>query len=348
MKKVLSVLLVLALAITFAGCGPKTGDEGKTGDEVTKSKVAFKIAHTSTPENVRHLGAEEVQKYLEAQTDKQYEVQLYPSSQLGSDKELIEGMQSGNVEMVILPVSPLGGFQPLVTMLDLPFFLPDNKDDLLALYKSDAMKSLFDTTEEVGVKIIGVWHTGYKQFTANKPLLTPADYKGLKYRTQPSPILIETVKALGGSAVNLPFAEVYSALQTGAVDAQGDNPLNTVYDMKFNEVQTDITMTNHGTLDMLVMVSKKWFDSLPGDVQQTVVEAAQKASDAVVDKSYEVSNNAMELMEAKGNKFHEISDEQRVSLQEQTKSVKDFYLKQYGEKGKQLMAAIEQAIKELK
>ena len=348
MKKILSVLLVLVLALTFVGCGSGAGNEGKPNGDTAKDKVALKIAHTSTPENVRHLGAEEVKKYLEAQADKQYELQLYPSSQLGSDKELIEGMQSGNVEMVILPVSPLGGFQPLVTMLDLPFFLPDNKDDLLALYKSDAMQALFDTTEEAGVKIIGVWHTGYKQFTANKPLLTPADYKGLKYRTQPSPILIETVKALGGSAVNLPFAEVYSALQTGAVDAQGDNPLNTVYDMKFNEVQSDITMTNHGTLDMLVMVSKKWYDSLPADVQQTVVAAAQEASDIVVDESYEVSNNAMELMKAKGNKFHEINEEQRAALQEQTKSVKEYYLNQYGAKAKQLMTAIEQAIQELK
>ena len=336
-------LFAAALVITLAACcwtGAARAAEGL--------KYVVKMAHTAAPENVRHFGAEQVKTYLETHPDINFEVQIYPTSQLGNDRELVEGMQLNNIEMVVLPCSPLGGFQPLVTMMDLPFFLPGNKEALFKLYESPAMRTLWDTTEEVGFKILGAWHTGYKQFSGNKPLVTLGDFKGLNIRCQSSPILIRTIQALGANAVTLPFAEVYSAMQTQAVDAHGDAPVDTIYDMKFNEVQSDITYTNHGTQDMLLLASKGWYDALPAAVQKAVSDAVKEANMRVVEECYGKAEKDTEIMKKQGTKFHTPTAEGMTGIQDATKVVKEYFRSQYGERGQKLMDEMEKTIAALK
>jgi len=352
-NKIFLLLFVFVLVFSLVACGDKSSDVGDTnGGDVGKEAEAridtvMKIAHVSSPQDIRQSVAESVKDIVEGNTNGQVSVQIYPSSQLGGNDDLIQGMQNGTIEMVLLPAASLGGFQPLVSLIDIPFMLPQDEGALMKLYETNAMKDLFSTTEEKGFKILGVWHLGYNVFTANRPLTRPGDYKGLKFRAQNSPIAMGTINELGGTPVNLPFAEVYSAMQSKTVDGQGENDIGTVYNMKFSEVQTDFTLTNHGANELLVMVSKQWYDKLPKEIQGTIFDAVQEGSRIILEKAEVARNEVIKKVKDQGVKFHELTAEETEALKEATKGVEDIYIKLNGDRGKQLLEKVKEAKKSL-
>ena len=167
------------------------------------------------------------------------------------------------------------------------------------MYQSDAIRSLLDTTEEKGIKTLTIWQTGYKQYTANKPLLDPSEMQGLKVRVMNSPILFECARQLGADAITMDFGETYGALQNGAINGQ-DNPIDTIFDMKFHEVQSDITLTNHSTLDQMVMVNKAWFEGLDPEIQEAIEEGVRQASRVCLEATLDLIEKDTELILATG------------------------------------------------
>ncbi|MBM1144987.1 TRAP transporter substrate-binding protein [Alcanivorax sp. ZXX171] len=301
---------------------------------------SMKIAHAAPPGDPRDLGAKRTAELLAADDSCDIEGTVYPSGQLGGTTDLIEGMQIGSIEAVVLPASFLVGFQPKIGIFDFPFFWPTDEAKLLALHKSDAMARLLATTREQGVESLAVWHTGYKEWTGNKPLRTLDDYRGLKARVMPSPILVQQQQLLGLSPVSMPFSETYSALQNGTIDAQ-ENPLVTSYVMKFYEVQSDITLTNHGNLDQIFMVSKPWYDSLSSECQSAVKSAAVDAAELVAAKTDEMEATALAAFDKAGIKIHELSEDQYAALKEATlPGVEAFYVDQVGSDGQAIIDAL--------
>ncbi|WP_174802247.1 TRAP transporter substrate-binding protein [Martelella limonii] len=297
----------------------------------------MKIAHVVPPGDPRDLGAHEVADLLAADESCEIEATVYPSGQLGGTTDLIEGMQIGSIEAVVLPASFLVGFEPKIGIFDFPFFWPTDEEKLIELQKGEAMANLLASTEEQDVVSLAAWHTGYKEWTGNKPLQSLDDYAGLKARVMPSPVLVEQQTLLGLNPVNMPFSETYSALQNGTIDAQ-ENPLVTSYVMKFYEVQSDITMTNHGNLDQIFMVSKPWYDALSEDCQTAVRNAAVSAGQLVADKTDEMTSTAMDAFAKAGVAVHELSDEQYAALKEATlPGVEAFYVEQVGPEGQEII-----------
>lgn len=342
LKKILSIMLVVLLV---AGCSSSNTSNGKSesGNSSSADKITIKFAHSSAPESARDMGARKFKEIIEAETNGQVSVEIYPASQLGNPTEIVQGVQMGNIEIAISPTSFMGGFQPLITLLDIPFLMPNNKDELLKLQQSDAMRKLLDKTDDIGIKSLGIWHTGYKQFTGPKPLTSPEDFSGLKFRAMPSPVIFEQFKTLGASPTDLPFAETYNALQTGTINGQ-ENPLDTTYDMKLHEVQKYTTITDHGVLDQLIIVNKSFYDGLDQNIKDAMLKAFDAGREVTIQKTYENIEKVHKIMLDSGMEFVEITPEQRQVFVEKMQEVKDFYIKEFGNDGKELLESIENEI----
>jgi C4-dicarboxylate-binding protein DctP len=324
------LLGVLAVAVaTVVGAGA-----------VDAADVNMKIAHVVPQKAPRGQGAVLVAKM--ATEDKRCDIQAqdYPSAQLGGTTDLIEGLQDGSIEMVILPASFLVGFQPLLGIMDFPFFWPPNKDDLAKIHKGPAMKALLDTTEEIGVTSVAVWHTGYKTWTANKPLNKYANYAGLTARVMPSPVLKKQDELLGVKAVGMPFKETYSALKNKSIDAQ-ENPITTSFFMKFHEVQTHMALTNHGTLDQVIMMSKVWWDKLSADCRTAIGEAVDAGGKLTTDLTYSIIEaKAMGAFKAAGMEVVEVSPAEFAEMKAKVlPGVEEFYVEQNGDRGRKILEA---------
>jgi tripartite ATP-independent transporter DctP family solute receptor len=299
----------------------------------------MKIAHVAPPGDPRDQGAHAMADHLAASESCDLTATIYPSAQMGGTTDLIEGMQIGSIEAVILPAAFMTAFQPKIGIFDFPFFWPTETDKLTKVLQSDAMKDLLTSTDEIGVTSLGVWHTGFKEWTANKPLRSVEDFKGLRSRVMPSPILVKQQELLGLNPVNMPFAETYGALQNGTIDAQ-ENPTVTSYMMKFMEVQSHMTMTNHGNLDQLLMVSKSWFDGLDSDCQTAVRTASDEAASIVMDATKTMENEALTAFSDMGVVVTELTEEEFAALREATlPGIQKLYVEEVGDEGQAIIDA---------
>ncbi|WP_397473095.1 TRAP transporter substrate-binding protein [Pusillimonas sp.] len=316
MKKTISASLkVLVAAIGIAGVSAASA-----------AGFTMKIAHSANPGESRDLGAHRMADLLNGKNSCDLKVQVYPSSQLGGSNDMIQLLQLGSVESTLLPASFLVGFQPLLGIMDLPYYFPDDPQKLLEIHKSQAMKDLLDTTTSKGIVSLNVWHTGYKEWTGPRPMVTPEDYRGLTARVMPSQVLVEQNRLLGLQNVSMNFGETYSALQNGAIQAQ-DNPITLIQSMKFYEVQKYMTMTDHGTLDQVFMVSKKWWDQLPESCQGEIREAADAAAVVSYETTQKGIEEALKVFKSAGMEVVPMTAEQKAVLAEVTKPTRDFYVK---------------------
>jgi C4-dicarboxylate-binding protein DctP len=187
-------------------------------------------------------------------------VEIYPNSTLYDDDQVLEAMLQGDVQMAAPSLSKFEAFTKVYRIFDLPFMFKNIAavDEFQNSAAGVAMKSAM---ERRGLKGMEFWHSGMKQFSADKPLLLPEDAKGLKFRVQPSDVLVAQMDALGASPQPMAFSEVYGALQQHVVNGQ-ENTWSNIYGQKFFEVQDGITETNHGVLDYLVVTAVDFWDSL--------------------------------------------------------------------------------------
>jgi C4-dicarboxylate-binding protein DctP len=201
-------------------------------------------------------------------------VEVYPNSQLYKDKEEMEALQLGAVQML---APSLAKFGPLgvkeFEAFDLPYIFP-NKQALYNVTEGPIGKGLLAKLEPKGITGLAYWDNGFKVMSANKPLHTPGDFKGQKMRIQSSKVLDAQMRALGANPQVLAFSEVYQALQTGVVDGT-ENPPSNMYTQKMHEVQKHVTVSNHGYLGYAVIVNKKFWEGLPADIRGQL-EAAMK------------------------------------------------------------------------
>lgn len=353
LKKFLFTILALLMTAFIIGC---SGDEDVSNDssesnvpEETASEesqdtngdgITIKLAHASAPGSGRDQGAHKFKEVVEAETNGEVTVEIYPASQLGSPDEQMQAVQLGNLEMAVLPTSFMGGFQPLITLLDIPFLFPNDRDKLIEIQQSDEMRQLLDKTEEVGIKTLGIWHTGYMQFTGPKAFKSPEDFEGVKFRAMPSPVMFEKFRVLGASPTDLAFAETYNALQTDIIDAQ-ENPLDTTYDMKLHEVQDVVTLTDHGVLDQLLLINNDFYNSLDQSVKDAMDKGFKEGLEVTVNATYERIEEVRQEMEESGIEFVEVSESERQTLIDALAPVKDFFIEEFGDEGKELLEAIE-------
>jgi len=241
-----------------------------------QAPIVIKFSHVVANDTPKGKAAERFKELAEKSTKGRVKVEVYPNSTLYKDKEELEALQLGAVQML---APSLAKFGPLgvreFEVFDLPYIFP-SKDVLYRVTEGPIGKSLLKKLEPKGITGLAYWDNGFKIMSANKALHSPADMKGLKMRIQSSKVLDAQMRALGANPQVMTFSEVYQALQTGVVDGT-ENPPSNLYTQKMHEVQKHVTMTNHGYLGYAVIVNKKFWDGLPADIR-TALETAMKDS----------------------------------------------------------------------
>lgn len=239
--------------------------------------IIIKFSHVVAVDTPKGQAAERFKKLVEERTKGKVKVEVYPNSQLYKDKEEMEALQLGAVQMLapsLAKFGPLGARE--FEVFDLPFIF-DNYDDLHKVTQGPIGQSLLNKLDNKGIIGLAYWDNGFKVMSANKPLRTPADFRGLKMRIQSSKVLDSEMRALGASPQVMAFSEVYQALQTGVVDGT-ENPPSNLYTQKMHEVQKYVTVSNHGYLGYAVIVNKKFWEDLPADIRKTLEGALQDAT----------------------------------------------------------------------
>lgn len=330
MKKFSLLLLIglLMLTLVVSGCAPqeqKQGEEKKSAEE-KKQTYTIKIGINQPIDSPEYKGAEIFKKELEEKSDGQLVVELYPSMQLGSMREQTEGVQMGSIEMTLQPVAVLTPFTPDVQLMDLPFLFPTN-DILLEVGKGEAGKEILASMAEKNMVGLGFWSGGAKHFTTNDiEIHVPADFKGVKMRVMPSPLLIAQYEAWGANPIPIEYAELYNALQQGVVDGQ-ENPLQTIALNKFYEVQNTMILSGHGYMTYVMVANKSWFESLPQELQNLIKEANLKASE---EESVLVKENEAKFLEEiknSGIKVYALTDEEKAKFIAASKPVHEEFAK---------------------
>lgn len=261
-------LLLGALAIA--------GLAGSSFPAVAEGPIVIKFSHVVAVDTPKGKAAEYFKKLAEERTGGKVKIEVYPNSQLYKDKEEMEALQLGAVQML---APSLAKFGPLgvkeFELFDLPYIFSDYAA-LHRVTEGPIGQQLLSKLEPKGIKGLAFWDNGFKEMSANKPLKAPADFRGLKMRIQSSKVLDAQMRALGANPQVMAFSEVYQALQTGVVDGT-ENPVSNLYTQKMHEVQKYLTLSDHGYLGYAVIVNKKFWDGLPTDVR-TALEGAMKES----------------------------------------------------------------------
>jgi len=287
---------------------------GLLGSVAAKAEeIVIKFSHvTSGTTHPKAIAANEFAKRVNEEMKGRVRVEVFPGGSLFNDDNLlIELIKGKSVQMG----SPsLSKFEPLTKkfrIFDLPFLLEDIHA-VNRFQKSAKGQELLRSMEKKGILGLTFWHNGMKQMSANKPLLTPDDAKGLKFRVQQSDVLVAQMEALGATAQKLAFKEVYGALQTGVVDAQ-ENTWSNIYSKKFFEVQDGVTETNHGILDYAVIVSRRFWEGLPKDIRADLERILNEVTAERNKQSYDLNQASRAKILENGGTIRTLTAEQRTA-----------------------------------
>jgi C4-dicarboxylate-binding protein DctP len=275
-----------------------------------QDKIVIKFSHVVAPDTPKGKGAAKFEELAEKYTNGAVDVEVYPNSQLYKDKEEMEALQLGAVQMLAPSLAKFGplGVQAF-EVFDLPYIFSDY-DALHRVTKGEVGQMLFSKLEDKGIKGLAYWDNGFKIMSANSPLHTTDDFLGLKMRIQSSKVLEAEMNALGAVPQVMAFSEVYQALQTGVVDGT-ENPPSNMYTQKMNEVQTHATVSNHGYLGYAVIVNKQFWDGLPAEVRAGLEQAMAESTDYANSIAREENEKALAAMKAAGTtEFYELTPEE--------------------------------------
>jgi tripartite ATP-independent transporter DctP family solute receptor len=335
LKTFVCAFAVLALSVATVHAQPK-------------AKYTAKIGHLEAPSQPRHQGLVKVAELVKSRTKGEVELQLFPSSQLGNARQMIEGTQLGTNEGTVMPAAFLGGFNPAVSVLDVPFLFPTDRAAAQKLRAGPFGKALLDSFSSRGFVAIALWPNGRKSLTSNKSLDNLEALKGQKFRVMDSKILMEQFAAVNASAVAIQFGELYTALQTGVIDGQ-ENPLDTISTMKFHEVQKNLVVTEHGVMEDVVLFNPGWWQKLPTAHRDIIVKAFDEVRPEFEKNKDAAQNAALDIIRTSGKTNVRIADEkERARLREAMyPRSRTAYLERAGAEGKKLIALYEQERKKL-
>ncbi|MCA1416029.1 TRAP transporter substrate-binding protein [Bradyrhizobium sp. NBAIM20] len=265
---------------------------GLSGPASAQSPIIIKFSHVVATDTPKGKGAEKFKELAEKYTGGKVKVEVYPNSTLYKDKEELEALQLGSVQMLAPSNSKFGplGIREF-EVFDLPYILPDIKT-LRKVTEGPLGTKLLKLLDAKGITGLAYWDNGFKQMSANKKLITPADYQGVKFRIQSSRVIQAQFKSLGSLPQVMAFSEVYQALQTGVVDGQ-ENTWSNIYTQKMHEVQKYITETNHGYIGYVVIVNKKFWDDLPADIRDPLSKAMKEATEFSNAQSQKENDDAL-------------------------------------------------------
>jgi C4-dicarboxylate-binding protein DctP len=273
--------------------------------------IVIKFSHVVASDTPKGKAAERFKELAERATKGRVKVEIYPNSQLYKDKDELEALQLGAVQMLapsLAKFSPLGIRE--FEVFDLPYIFP-TKEVLYRITEGPIGKELLDRLQTKGITGLAFWDNGFKVMSATRPLKVPADFRNQKMRIQPSKVLEAQMRALGAIPQVLDFSEVYQALQSGVVDGT-ENPPSNFYTQKMYELQPHVTVSNHGYLGYVVIVNRKFWEGLPGSIRVELEGAMREATQYANAIAQNENDRAMEAIRKSGKTVvHQLTDKQK-------------------------------------
>jgi len=312
------------------------------GTALAQQPVIIKFSHVVSPDAPKGKAAVVFRDLVEKYTDGKVKVEIYPNSSLYKDKEELEALQLGSVQLLAPSISKFG---PLgikeYDVFDLPFLMSDDTR-ARQMMASPMMADLNKKLEAKGISPLAYWDNGAHVYTANKPLIRPEDFKGMKMRIQGSKVLDAVARELGAIPQIMAFSELYQALQTGVVDGEDNVPSN-ILTQKFYEVQKHLTVSYHGRLTYALVTNKKFWEGLPADLKAPLARAVKESTEYFDETAAKDNVDALEKIKASGKiQFHVLTDEEKrawvaklmpVHKEMQSRFGKDFIDKIYKASG---------------
>ena len=310
------------------------------GSVFADAPIVIKFSHVVAKDTPKGKAAEKFKALAEAATKGRVKIELYPNSTLYKDKEELEALQLGAVQML---APSLAKFGPLgvkeFELFDLPFIFND-KQALYRVTQGAIGQDMLKKLESKGIRGLAYWDNGFKMMTSNRPMRVPADMKGLKLRIQSSKVLDEQMRALGANPQVMAFSEVYQAMQTGVVDGS-ENPPSNIFTQKMHEVQKHLTVTNHGYIGYAVIVNKKFWDKLPADIRAQLEAALKEATEYANNIAQQENDQALENIRKSGKTVIYVpSDAERAEWRKTLVPVHNAMEERIG---KELIAAVNKA-----
>ena len=244
---------------------------------VLAAKFNLKMGHAVPTTDGQHAAAMKMAELVKQRTNGDVEITIFPSNQLGNDAAMITGTRGGTMDIVSTGVSNFSGIVSNASAMEMPFVFRSAAHAYNVL-DGAVGQSVLDEFSAHNLKALAYWENGWRAFTNNKrPIRTPEDLKGLKIRSTPNPYHIQAFKLLGMNPSPMPISELYTALETGAFDAQ-EHPIGVTWSAKFYEVQKHLTVSNHVYSPLLVAMNKAKFESLPANYQKIIVDSTREAA----------------------------------------------------------------------
>jgi tripartite ATP-independent transporter DctP family solute receptor len=293
------------------------------------AETVIKVGHGAAESFHMHRALLHFEELVEAGSNGEIDVQIFPSSQMGPDREMIEGVQTGVLEMAIPPSSFFAGWDPAFAVIELPYMYA-SKDIAFDVLEGPAGDSMIERVENQGLVGLGWLELGVRNVTNNvRPIATPADLEGVKLRTMQVPAHVATFQALGANPTPMNFGEVYSALQQGVIDGQ-ENPLAIITSQRFYEVQSYLSTTGHVFAVYMPVISQPFFESLSAEHQQLVRDsmAAARLHQAELVSAEDASQ--LDEIRAAGVEVLELTAAQRQAFADATESVRLQYRDEVG------------------
>ena len=282
--------------------------------------ITIKFAHVVAENTPKGQMANKFRDLIAERMDGKVVVEVFPNSQLFGDNKVLEAMLLGDVQLAAPSLSKFSRYTKSLQLFDLPFLFKDMAA-VEKFQKSEAGQKLLMSMEKKGLIGLGYIHNGLKQLSASKPLKVPADADGLKFRIQASDVLAAQFQALNAVPLKKPFSEVFTLLQTKAIDGQ-ENTWSNIYSKKFFEVQDYITESNHGLIDYLIVTSAEFWNGMPEDIRMEVKKALDEAvlfgNQVAADKA---TADRQKVVDSKRSEIIQLTDEERAQWVEVMKPV---------------------------
>lgn len=293
MKKKLFLFLLVIATFSFA-----------LGSAASFPTITYNIGHSVSTDHGYHQGLLKFKEVVESKTDGKVTIAIHPSSTLGSEREMIEGLQLGTMDMCLAATSQLTSFVKEFQVFDLPFIFT-SRDQAWRTLDGELGEEMLNMLSNKGMVGLAYFEVGFRNFTNNiEPINRPDDIKGKKFRTMETPVHVQSIGYWGGNAVSMPIGEVYTALQTGTIDGQ-ENPLSIILTQKLYEVQKYISLSEHFYTGTPLLISKMVWDSSSPELQEIFREAAKAGRDTCRETNRIAEEKAIDVFKDAGCRINE-------------------------------------------
>ncbi|WNF36301.1 TRAP transporter substrate-binding protein [Bacillaceae bacterium IKA-2] len=331
-KKFLGVFSIVTLSLLVA-CGGGTEDNASdeqapedTPTQVVEAKV-LQVGITLAEDSHYYKGLEYFGEILEEKSNGELTLEIFPNGSLGGERDMVESLQIGTLDMVLSSTGPLGSFAPEMNVVDLPFLF-ETSEHAYEVLDGEIGRGLLDLLSDEKIKGLSWWENGYRHITnSSGPIETPEDLAGLKIRTMENNVHMDSFDAMGASPTPMSFTELFTALQQKVVDGQ-ENPIPLIYTSRFYEVQDYLTLTGHFYSPAALLISQQVFDGLTEAQQQVLLEAAHEGAQNERQLVAEMEAEMIKQLKEEGMEIVEIVD--KTLFQEATAEIYEKYGDQFG------------------